>query len=77
MKKIVAILMVMLLLAVPAMAVQTAPYVVDDAGCHVGPLKVRNIYELIPTISGTEKEEAVYTDMLNLYEAITAYRKGK
>lgn len=32
MKKIVAILMVMLLLAVPAMAAQTAPYVVDDAG---------------------------------------------
>jgi hypothetical protein len=55
-------------------------YVKDDDGYHFGPIKVRNLYELMldrkedTTGSYTEKEKIVYQDMVDLYTAITAYR---
>jgi len=56
-------------------------YVKDDDGYHYGDVKVRNIYELAGTRSqdttGTygELEKAVYGDMVDVYDAVTAYRK--
>jgi len=55
-------------------------YVEDEAGVHYGPLKVRNLYDLMTTRavdttgSFTEKEKTVYADMVNLYDAVTVYR---
>jgi hypothetical protein len=55
-------------------------YVKDDEGYHFGPIKVRNLYELMldrkedTTGSYSEKEKIVYQDMVDLYTAITAYR---
>jgi hypothetical protein len=55
-------------------------YVKDDDGYHFGPIKARNLYELMldrkedTTGSYSEKEKIVYQDMVDLYTAITAYR---
>ncbi len=55
-------------------------YVKDGDGYHFGPVKERNLYELMKTrrndTSGsfTEKEKGLYDDMVNLYDAVTAYR---
>jgi len=55
-------------------------YVKDEDGYHFGPIKERNLYELMKTrrndTSGsfTEKEKGLYDDMVNLYDAVTAYR---
>ena len=56
-------------------------YVQDEDGYHFGPVKVRNLYDLMSarmnsTLSVyTEKEKKVYADMVELYHAITIYRE--
>lgn len=58
----------------------TVFYVEDEDGVHYSSLKVRNLYDLMleravdTTGNFTEKEKLVYVDMVNLYEAVTAYR---
>lgn len=55
-------------------------YVQDAEGYHFGAVKERNAYELMKTrrvdTSGsfTEKEKALFDDMVNLYDAVTVYR---
>ncbi|MBR4058755.1 MAG: hypothetical protein IKK03_02835 [Lachnospiraceae bacterium] len=55
-------------------------YIEDAEGYHFGAVKERNVYELMKTrrddTSGsfTEKEKALFDDMVNLYDAVTIYR---
>ena len=55
-------------------------YVKDENGYHYGDVKVRNAYELAKQRSQDttgdfgEKEKQVYLDMVEMYEAVKAYR---
>ena len=56
-------------------------YVKNADGFHYGPVRVRNLYDLMSTrrddTSGsfTAKEQKVYASMVELYSAVTIYRE--